>query len=44
MDTAPRFPGSSRRRSRGGIWIFVLTVAVLVASFGAALVLILPTP
>lgn len=43
MNTLDRFPGS-RRRSRGGIWIYVLTWATVVVSFGAALVLILRTP
>lgn len=43
MDTLSRAPGS-RRRSRGGVWLYVLTWAIVVASFGAALLLILLTP
>jgi len=41
MSTLHRVPGS---RSRGGAWLYVMTLAVLVASFGAALVLIYLTP
>jgi len=43
MNTPMRtFSGGSQMR--GGIWLFVWTVLVLVASLGAALVLILLTP
>ncbi|WP_427914935.1 hypothetical protein ACPWT1_08500 [Ramlibacter sp. MMS24-I3-19] len=42
MNTVPRTPG--RSRSRGGVWLYVLTWTIVVASFGAALLLILLTP
>jgi hypothetical protein len=43
MNTLHRIPGG-RSRSLGGAWLYVMTLAILVASFGAALVLIYLTP
>lgn len=43
MTTLARVP-MARRRSRGGAWLYVLTSAIAVVSFGVALLLILRNP